>query len=182
VTSFAEDAKVIDPVTQRKVLPMVAAFSAAASDRSLTLFIDFAGDAGKLFSVDDEKIADYMYHEMLSQLRQQKGLFCLVTRTLKNSNHPIEFHQVINLSYPPEELQMICWEEHIGRGNTSDDALANMVEQYPMHIEEIKFIARQATVRSIMRNGSTTPDMKCVVEVVSGYRRKVVAPILFGGG
>jgi DNA polymerase III delta prime subunit len=182
ISEVHDDSKVIDPVTQRRVLPMVAAFSAAASDKALTLFIDYTGEVGKIVDSDCEDSIVSMYYEMLAQLRTHTGFFCLVTKDLKSGNCPTEFHQLINLSYPPEELQMSCWEKHLGKVNISDDTLVDMVERYPMHVEEIKFIARQATVRSIMRNGSTTPDMKCVLEVVSGYRRKVSAPILFGGG
>jgi hypothetical protein len=183
VASHAEDAKVIDPVTQRKVHPMTAAFSAAASDRSLILFVDYCGDIGRILSaVDGEnKVIDSMYLEMLSQLRQQKGLFCLVTTELKSSAHPIEFHQMVHLSYPPEELQLQCWEKHLGKDTFNDQALAKVVQQYPLHIEEIKYIARQAIIRSIVRSSCTTPDMKCLMEVLSGYRKKVEAPVLFGG-
>ena len=182
VSEVHDDSKVIDSITQRRVFPMVAAFSAAASDKALTLFIDFSGEVGKIADSDDGKSMVSMYYEMLAQLRTQTGFFCLVTKDLKSNICPSEFHQIVSLSYPPEELQMSCWEKHLGKGTVSDDALVDMVERYPMHAEEITFIARQATVRSIMRNGSTTPDMKCVMEVVSGYRRKVAAPILFGGG
>jgi hypothetical protein len=99
---------------------------------------------------------------------------------LKNHSFPIEFHQVVTLTYPPEELQMVCWKEYLKHENVSDSALEEIVEQHPMHIDEINLIARQATVRSIMRNGSSSPDLKCIMEVVSGYRRKIIAPILFG--
>ncbi len=180
VTSYGDDAKILDPVTQRKVSPMIAAFSAAVSERSLILFIDYAGELGKMLGSDKVKIAEGLYMMMLSQLRMQKGLFCLVTGELKNHSFPIEFHQVVTLTYPPEELQLAYWKEHLKHENVSDSALDEIVEQHPMHIDEINLIARQATVRAIMRNGSSTPDLKCVMEVISGYRRKIIAPILFG--
>jgi hypothetical protein len=69
----------------------------------------------------------------------------------------------------------------MGKGTFSDQALAKVVQQYPLYIEEIKYIARQTTIRSIVRSSCTTPDMKCIMEVVSGYRKKVEAPVLFGG-
>lgn len=182
VSAVHEDAKVIDPVTQRKVYPMVAAFSAAASDKAITLFIDTAGEVGKIIDSNYEKASNSMYPEMLAQLRTQKGFFCLVTKDLKSGLCPTEFHQLVNLAFPPEELQMRCWEACLGENNISDEILVDIVQQYPMHAEEIKFIARQATVRSIMQSASTKPDMKCILDVVSGYRKKISAPILFGAG
>jgi AAA+ superfamily predicted ATPase len=180
VTAVHEDAKVIDPVSQRKVFPMLAAFSAAASDKTITLFVDNAGEVGKIIDTNYEKVSNSMYPEMLAQLRTQKGFFCLVTKELKSGLCPTEFHQLVNLAYPPEELQMRCWDICLGEKNLSDEVLVDIVQQYPMHAEEIKFIARQATVRSIMQNASTKPDMKCILDVVSGYRKKISAPILFG--
>jgi hypothetical protein len=54
-----------------------------------------------------------------------------------------------------------------------------LVEKYPLHVEDINYIARQATVRSIMRSGSKKPDMQSIREVLVSYRKKV-APVLFG--
>ena len=181
LSSYSSDDKIIDPVTQRKVLPIVAAFSAVASDRSLTLFVDYSGDITKRIDADDDKLADYTFLDMLAQLRQQTGLFCLITKDLKSSNYPVEFHQVVNLSYPPDDLQISCWEEQLGKDIIFKEALTRIVGQYPMHVKEIKFIARQATVKAIMKNGRPEPDMQCILEAVSGYRKKVSTPILFGG-
>jgi hypothetical protein len=181
VSSYAEDAKVVDPVSQRRVSPMVAAFSAAASDRSLTLFIDYAGEVGRLFDSDYEKVANSMYPEMLSQLRKHNGLFCLVTKGLKNYACPIEFNQLVTLSYPPNELQLKCWEECLV-SELLDDDLESLVLNYPMHAEEIRFIARQATVKSIMINGNTRPDLHCVAEIAASFRKRPSMPVLFGGG
>ena len=180
VSAVYEDAKVIDPVSQRRVYPMVAAFSAAATDKAITLFIDNVGEVGKIIDTNFEKASNSMYPEMLAQLRTQKGFFCLVTKDLKSGLCPTEFHQLVNLAFPPEELQMRCWEACLGENNFSDEILVDIVQQYPMHAEEIKFISRQATVRSIMQSASTKPDMKCILDVVSGYRKKISAPILFG--
>jgi len=167
-----EDAKVLDPVSQRRVYPMVAAFSAAATDKAITLFIDNVGEVGKIIDTNFEKASNSMYPEMLAQLRTQKGFFCLVTKDLKSGLCPTEFHQLVNLAFPPEELQMRCWEACLGENNFSDEILVDIVQQYPMHAEEIKFISRQATVRSIMQSASTKPDMKCILDVVSGYRKR----------
>jgi len=110
-----EDAKVLDPVSQRRVYPMVAAFSAAATDKAITLFIDNVGEVGKIIDTNFEKASNSMYPEMLAQLRTQKGFFCLVTKDLKSGLCPTEFHQLVNLAFPPEELQMRCWEHALGK-------------------------------------------------------------------
>lgn len=61
----------------------------------------------RLVSSKDEKSSNVMYMEMFQQLRKNKGLFCLVTKEVKTGDIPVEFHQMITLAYPPEELQML---------------------------------------------------------------------------
>lgn len=180
VSSYAEDAKVIDPVTQRRVSPMIAAFSAAASEQSLTLFIDFEGEIGSIFDSQYEKIANSMYPEMLSQLRRNKGLFCLVTKGLKTTACPIEFNQLVTLTYPAEELQRICWMESLD-AETLGGELESLVSDYPMHASEIKFVARQAMIKSIIKSGSAAPDIHCVREIAATFRKKSSTRVLFGG-
>lgn len=179
VSSVLEDNKVMDIVTQRRVYPMIAAFSIAASDQSLTLFIDYTGEVGRLIDTDPDKISNIMYSEMFNQLRQNKGLFCLVTKEMKSRHVPIEFHQTISLSFPPEELQMQHWEKNLGKAAVSDDSLVELVERFPMHISEIEFIARQAKVRAIMSD-RTVPTIDDVNQVITGYRGFKKAGVLFG--
>jgi hypothetical protein len=180
VSSVAEDDKVMDMITQRRIYPMKAAFLNAASGRSLTLFIDYLGDVARLIDSGYDKATNIMYSEMFHQLRQNKGLFCLVTKDLKTGNVPIEFHQMITLAYPPEELQMQNWETNLGISVLSDDALVGLVEKFPMHISEIEFISRQARVRAIM-SGRTVPEIDDVNHVITGYRGSKGTALLFGG-
>lgn len=181
VSAYSDEAKVVDPISQRRVSPMIGAFSAAASDRSLTLFIDFSGDVGKIIDAEDDKLSCSMYPEMLSQLRKHKGMFCLVTKGLKSKNCPIEFNQLITLTFPPDELQIKCWQECLGFQTVNDD-LREFVSNHPLHAEEIKFFARQATIRSIMETGCTKPDYRYVIKFTANYRQKPSLPVLFGGG
>lgn len=182
VSSMSEDAKLLDPITQRRVSPMTAVFSNASSEKVMTLFVDHGGELGRIIDrdTDKDKLTDIAYAEMFSQMRKNKGMFCVVTKDIKAGCIPIEFHQMITLEYPSEEQQMRCWEACLGEGIIDDDLLVDIVRQYPMHAEEIRFIARQATVRTIMQSSSCVPDMKCILDVVSGYRKKIAAPVLFG--
>lgn len=182
VSSLSEDAKLLDPVTQRRVSPMTAVFSNASSEKVMTLFVDHGGELGRIIDrdTDKDKLTDIAYAEMFSQMRKNKGMFCVVTKDIKTGCIPIEFHQLITLEYPSEEQQMRCWEACLGVNILDDDHLVEIVRQYPLHAEEIKFIARQATVKSIMQSSNRVPDKKCILDVVSGYRKKITAPVLFG--
>jgi len=180
VSSLAEDDKILDMVTQRRIYPMTAAFLNAASGRSMTIFIDYLGDVSRLIDSGYDKATNIMYSEMFHQLRKNKGLFCLVTKDIKTGNVPIEFHQLITLAYPPEELQMQHWEKNLGTGVLRDDALVDLVERFPMHISEIEFISQQARVRAIV-SGKTIPEINDVNHVITGYRGSKGTSVLFGG-
>ena len=180
VSSIAEENKILDMVTQRRIYPMTASFLHAASYRSMTMFIDYQGEVAHAIDESTEKLTNFMYGEMLSHLRRNKGLFCLVTKNIRTGNVPVEFHQKITLAYPPEELQMRQWEEHLGVGAISDDALVGLVERYPMHIAEIEFIARQVKVCAIM-SGRTVPLLEDATHVISSYRGSKGRAVLFGG-
>lgn len=180
VSSMAEDDKVLDMVSQRRIYPMVAAFLNSSACRNMTLFIDYNGDVARLIDSGYDKATNLMYGEMFHQLRNNKGLFCLVTRDVKSGLVPVEFHQMITLAHPPEELQMRHWEKNIGCGSISDDDLVDLVERYPMHLSEIGFISRQAKVRAII-SGRDHTGIIDVTEVISGYRGSKKAGVLFGG-
>jgi len=179
VSSVAEDDKVLDMVSQRRMYPMVAAFLNSSACRTMTLFIDYNGDVARLIDSGYDKATNLMYGEMFHQLRKNKGLFCLVTRDVKSGLVPVEFHQMITLAHPPEELQMRHWEENIGCGSISDDDLVDLVERYPMHLSEIGFISRQAKVRAII-SGRDHTGINDVRDVISGYRGIKKAGVLFG--
>lgn len=179
VSSVAEDDKVLDMVSQRRLHPMVAAFLNSSACRTMTLFIDYNGDVARLIDSGYDKATNLMYGEMFHQLRKNKGLFCLVTRDIKSGLVPVEFHQMITLAHPPEELQMRHWEENLGCGAISDDDLVDLVERYPMHLSEIGFISRQAKVRAII-SGREHTSVIDVTEVICGYRGIKKAGVLFG--
>lgn len=179
VASVSEHNMVIDSITQRRVYPMIAAFSSATSDQSLMLFVDDAAEFGKFLATGTENTTQFIYPEFLSQLRIYKGLFCFVTKGIKEECCPAEFHQIITLSYPPEELQMKQWETALGTGVLNDDELVSLAEQHPMHTAEIDFIARQAKVSAIV-NGRSALGIEDVNIVLARHRGKSQAQVLFG--
>ncbi len=146
VISLMDSDRVIDPVTQRKILPIDYAFSATACDASLTLFVDHDGYMQQ--KPDDKKDAslDLLMRDIVARLRRHNGLFCMVTKDVKRSHVPQEFNLHIELEYPPEEQQIRQWEKVLGKGTVGDDELVKLVETHPMHITRIDVIARQAEI------------------------------------
>ncbi len=185
VSRRSDDAKVIDPVSQKKVLPMDYAFAAGTGDASMILFVDYDGLAkwaSNRKEQDDNTNGDprMLNVDLLSHLRSHQGLFCMVTQVPLQGKLPVEFNLHFNLEYPPEETQLRHWEEHIGKSTNNEDELIALVEQNPMHMYEIDFIARQALIQTIVQSNAGGPTIKDIRNVIARYRQNRFVPLLFG--
>ncbi|MBC8018768.1 MAG: ATP-binding protein [Verrucomicrobia bacterium] len=181
VISLMDSDRITDPVTQRKILPMDYAFSPTACDASLILFVDHDGYMQQ--KLDDKKDVslDLLMRDLVARLRSHNGLFCMVTKEIKQNHIPQEFNLHMDLEYPPEERQIRQWEEMLGRGNVDDDELVKLVETHPMHISQIDVIARQAEIRATIKGKVTgKPCLTDIHEVISRYNQVKFTPLLFG--
>ena len=183
VISLSEGDKMTDPVTQRKILPFDYAFSPTACDASMTLFIDYEGLLDIMLSGDDkEKMGDILMREMLCKLRKNRGLFCMVSKSSAKHKLPSEFNLMINLEHPSEECQMKHWESlYVEMSAQEEQNMMQIVEEYPMHLSEIDYIARQAGILATIRRMDCRPNLEELHEVISGYRSNLKVPLLFGG-
>ncbi|MCR4287578.1 MAG: hypothetical protein NUW09_06165, partial [Deltaproteobacteria bacterium] len=172
--------KITDPVSQREVTKKEFAFMQSTGHRAATVFIDDRGLFGKYLSGD--KDSNGFVEELLSRLRSFNGLFVLVTKSIggvKGHKLPPEFSYCAELRYPPEDTQIKRWEGHID-GTHLEGELIDLVEKYPMHIKEIDFIARQARIRSHLREQGDGVSIGLLKEVVAEYRQVTKTPLLFG--
>ena len=72
-------------------------------------------------------------------------------------------------------------EECLKNDGIREDELVELVERCPMHVGEIDFMARQASVLAVIRGGSGRPGLDEVREVIGRSRRAARSPVLFGG-
>jgi len=181
VISLVDSDRVIDPVTQRKILPMDYAFSPTACDASLTLFIDHDGFMQQKLDNKKDDSLDLLMRDLVARLRRHNGLFCMVTKDIKRSHVPQEFNLHIDLEYPPEERQIRQWEEVLGKGAVDDNELVKLVETHPMHITQIDVIARQVEIQSTIKGNVTgKPSLADIYEGIGRYRSVQATPLLFG--
>lgn len=172
--------RLVDPLTQRKLSPMEYAFSKSLGANTMTLLMDY-GDLGRYLAKEAAGERNYHLTDLRARLRSHAGLFCMVTPSLKPQPLPIEFHLHFALEQPSEDVQIRRWEERLGNDGVCEDDLVALVERWPMHVEEIDFIARQASIQSVIKGGSGRPGLDEVREVIERYRRTDRSPLLFGG-
>lgn len=179
--SATEIDRLLDPLTQQRLTPMEYAFSRTLGASSMTLIIDYAGDLGRAFDKESAGAPDYYLADLKDRLRTHTGLLCMVTGPFKPQLLPLEFNLHFVLEQPSEDVQIRRWEERLGQDGIREDELADLVERWPMHVEEIDFVARRATIQSVIRGGVGRPGLEEVREVIGRYRRTDRSPVLFGG-
>lgn len=180
VMSTAEEDKMIHPLAHKRVKPLVYAFSAGTGIPHLTLFVDHEGIALKILTQDKESENSLFLTDLHRHLREHTGFFCLVTKSVEQGYLPSAFHLRFDLEYPPEEAQMQRWELHLGKGSIADEALISLIEEHPMHLAEIDFAARQATVLSVIQGRNNGPAMADIQQAIARHQRKRDTPVLFG--
>lgn len=182
IISLSDGDKMIDPVTQRKILPLDYAFAPAATEAAMTVFVDHEGIMESMLNGAKEHMADQLMRELLSRLRRQNGFFCMITKEVSNYHLPPEFSLLIRLEHPGEETQIRYWEQILGGLDADEEhELLRLVESYPLHINEIDFVARQAGILSTIRRMDGRPTPAELREVVASFRNANQIPLLFGG-
>lgn len=178
--SSSETDRLVDPLTQRKLSPIEYAFSKTLGANAMTLFLDY-GDLGRFLAEESTGKRNYHLADLKARLRTHTGLFCMVTWPLKPQPLPVEFHLHFALEHPSEHVQISRWEERLGNDAIRDDDLVSLVERWPMHVQEIDYVARQASIQSVIKGGLGQPGLDEVREVIGRYRRVARSPVLFGG-
>lgn len=183
IMSLSDRDQMIDPITQRKTTPIDYAFSPAAAEASMTLFVDREGMMDKMLHQDNEQMADQFMRELLIRLRKQSGLFCMVTTEVAaNAQLPPEFNLLVRVEHPGEETQLKHWEQLLGRLSREEEhELLLLAEQHPLHLTEIDFVVRQAGILAAIRRMERRPSLGELREVITGIRKTTAAPLLFGG-
>lgn len=176
------DDRIADPVTQRKVFPMDYAFSPSAGDEAMTLFIDRENMIGNMLVKDKDKLADIYMVELLSRLRSFTGMFCIVGKGTGEYPLPPELTIHERLLTPDRSEQEIHWRSVLSTIGTGDEQeLQRIVRNHPMHISEIDFVVRQASILATVRRMAEQPSISDVAEVLERYKDISDVPLLFGG-
>lgn len=181
VISRSQDDRIMDPVTQRLVCPMDYAFSPAAGDEAMTIFIDRENVLGNMLAMKKEKMGDIIMMELLARLRKYMGMFCIVSADTGDYKLPPEFSLHERLLPPEQDLQSKIWCSHLGKlKDDEQDQLMQLIKDYPLHLSEIDFVVRQASILSTIRRMEERPGLNELHEVLEQYRGGTKIKLLFG--
>lgn len=181
VISRSQDDCMSDPVTQRKIFPIDYAFSPAAGDEAMTLFIDNENILGSMLAMKKENMGDIIMKELLARLRKHNGMFCIVGADSGEYDLPPElsFHE--RLHVPDRTQQKIHWQRLLPDMDPSEEAeIGRLIDNYPLHVAEIDFIVRQASILATIRRLEERPSMEELREVLDKFKGRPKVPLLFG--
>lgn len=181
IISRNPDDRISDPVTQRKVYPIDFAFSPSAGDESMTLFIDNDNMLGSMLGKEKDKLADIYMAELLTKLRSHTGLFCIVGSD--TGNHPLPPELTIHerLLTPDRDQQEAYWRSLLGSVSPTDETeLQRILNSHSLHISEIDFIVRQASILATVRRLANDPSLAEITEVLGRFKGRAGVTLLFG--
>ncbi|MBF0227872.1 MAG: AAA family ATPase, partial [Desulfobacterales bacterium] len=186
VVESTSNEKVTNPVTQEEVTLLEYAFSPTNGDDSLILFADYEGKSSivstDVSNLKNPKISNNkkidLKPNLLKKLREHNGIFCLVVYN-NDFSLPAEFNFHICVDYPSKEVQLNRWKHYISDNMYDEKQLFDIVENFPKHISEIDFIARRATINSII-DGNKNLTLNYIITEIERDIHKEKIPVLFG--
>ncbi len=168
-----------DPLTQREISMVDYAFKPHIGHRAITLITDYGGLFKYVVSNPMEQFDEKQYF-FWNRLRSFEGILFFVTKPFGKHSIPVEFDHYIEIKHPPEELQIRHWEKHLQKGGVPDSEIITLVERNQMHLHEIDFTARQATIISYTKGRDGLLTLDHIQEAITRARSKKEAKVLFG--
>jgi hypothetical protein len=180
------NSKVRDPLNQKMLYPMDYIFSRHAGEAAMTLLLDLEGSAFT-YQNDEEnrerspetnrcKLDAYLRLHLFAH----RGLFCLWTPGPLQGALPVEFSFYFDLEYPAEEEQIQTWKNQLKELEISENDLATLVKECPLHVGEIGYLASRARIESIVRGYSGENVLELLRTITIRFRGKRNTPTLFG--
>lgn len=170
-----------DPYTQEEYDVIEYVFKSSSSHRSFTVLVDNGSFFTKyllkgLEGTDDRREVIDFY----TSLRSYKGILFLVTNPIKEEDLPIGFDYYIGIHLPSEELQIRQWEKHFKDNQEIENKIIELVEDNPMHLNEIDNIANLAHICSSLDGSEGVVNMDHVQKAIKRMRYHWKTSVLFG--
>ena len=147
--------------------------------QSLTLLVDRDACFEPYFLKETSENSGKGLLGFYRKLKEFKGLLFLVTNPVKTRALPIAFNRCLEIHPPPEELQIREWEEHLGYGKDITPQLVALVEQNPLHLNEISGIVQDAKTTALL-HGNKAISVEDVNETLKRFKGMKNVPVLFG--
>jgi AAA+ superfamily predicted ATPase len=176
-----EKDKLLDYIKQSKIHLFEFIFQNSIGQRSIILIKDEKARFKNLLEKNkNNEDPDRIYSELLNAVHRFNGFLFLVTTDLEKYQAPFEFHHYMSIQFPSEEDQIQKWETYIKNNGSKEKVIVDVVERFPLHLNEIDQIAAHAMINAFIENDSGILNIKDVQDVIKKYKQVGKAPLLFG--
>ncbi len=146
--------------------------------QEVLLLADESGVVHSMLETDDKTADPSDWHRFKRLLREFSGIVFVVTEPVAENLVPVEFACCLSVHCPVEDVQIQAWQHHFP--DFSDEEIIALVEQFPLHIQEIDLIARQSQIAARI-NGCGQAEKADIIAMLQRMKGKRPMPLLFGG-
>ena len=160
----------IDPFSQREMSTIDYIFKTRPGQPEIITLIDDID----IFTNQDSKILK----DFLVRLRSFSGVLFVLSATAGDKNIPIEFSFSLHLNFPSISCQAKQWKKYFE--NIHEREIHQLIKQYPMHLNEITFVARNTSINAIINENKVQVSLDDIKSIAAKLRPGKSAPTLFG--
>lgn len=168
----------LDPFTQQRISLLEYVFAERPGQQEVIILVDDSHLLKDFLGEYREKAKALPDWRRLRKLmRDFRGILFVVTDPLRKLQVPIEFACHFSLNYPAEDSQIRSWQDYFPHLN--DLELVELIEQFPMHIQEIGLVARQTMIMTRLE-GFKHAELSDIITMAKRLRGVKTMPFLFG--
>jgi len=177
--NISEDERPLDLFTQQRISLLEYVFAERPGQQEIIILEDDTLLMNEYLGKYSKKAESYSSWPRFKELLHDfSGILFVVTGPLSGLSIPIEFACHISLNYPAEDSQINAWKGYFP--HLSNHNLVDLVEQFPMYVQEIDLVARQSRITARLE-GVSQPEFGLIIEMSKRLRGKKTMPFLFGG-
>ena len=175
---ISADDRPLDPFTQQRISLLEYVFAERPGQQEIIILVDDSHLLKDFLGEHREKAKALPDWQRLKKLmRDFRGILFVVTDPLKKLQVPIEFACHLSLNYPAEDCQIRAWQDYFPHLN--DLELVELIEQFPMYIQEIELVARQTKIMTRLE-GFEQVEFSDIISMSRRLRGAKTMPFLFG--
>lgn len=177
VLNNERDDKLFDPLTQEPLNIVDFIFQKRPGQQELIIVEDDINILPSILEEKDTLRSLPVWYHFRQQMKHFKGTLFVISRNIPEYLVPMEFSYYLSLSYPPEDTQIETWKNHFS--NLTDSSIVDLVEQFPMYIEEINLVANNIEISSRL-NDLNSVSVTDIIQTSRRHKRVKTLPFLFG--
>ncbi|MCK5681861.1 AAA family ATPase, partial [bacterium] len=150
----------VDPFSQREMTIIDYIFKCRPGQPEIICLIDDID----IFALN----SSLNMQELTTRIRDFTGSLFVLSNKIKNKKIPLEFTFTLELEFPPISIQAGHWKNNFTY--LDEGEIYQIIKRYPMHPNEIEFVARNITVKAMINEDRHQNDLDNILEAAATLR------------